>query len=75
MDPKTERMMNAALALLEEYKVVRLTHKSGRVEDIGYPALQDEAPDFLEGAFVESIMCHDPIVSAKGVPANEVKDA
>lgn len=66
MDPKTERMMSAALALLDHYPIVVLTHKSGRVEEIGRPALQDEAPDFLEGAFVESIMCNDPIVSAKG---------
>lgn len=75
MDTKTERMMNCALALLDEYRIVTLTHKSGRVEEIGYPSMQEEAPDFVEGAFVESVMCHDPIVSVKGGTADERKDA
>ena len=62
MDAKSKKLCSDALAILIATGSVTLVHKSGRTEPITYENWGDEAPALVEGAFVEAVMCHDPII-------------
>lgn len=62
MDAKSKKMCSDALAMVIGTGSVTLVHKSGRTEPISYENWGEEAPALVEGAFVEAIMCHDPII-------------
>lgn len=62
MDAKSTKMCSDALALLIATGSVTMVHRSGREECISYRNWGEEAPAMVEGAFVEAVMCHDPIL-------------
>lgn len=63
MSNKVKEMCSEALALLIGTGAVTLTYRNGRTETISYRNWGEDAPCLLEGAFVESVICHNPVTS------------
>ena len=61
MNVKLKELCSVALALLIGTGAVTLTYRNGRTETISYKNWGEEAPCLLEGAFVESVICHNPV--------------
>ncbi len=63
MSQKLIDMCSEALALIIGTGAVTLHYRNGRTETISYRNWGADAPKLVEGAFVESVMTHNPIVA------------